>query len=39
MPSACRSSTIAWQMARMCGSLKAFLTEEPRCPEVPKATR
>ena len=30
---------MAWVMARMWASLKAVSSEEPRCPEVPKATR
>ena len=39
MRAPCRCSQIAWLMARMCASLKALLKAEPRCPEVPKATR
>jgi len=30
---------MAWLMARMCPSLKALVKDEPRWPEVPKATR
>ena len=31
--------TIAWVIARMCCSLKLVLSDEPRWPDVPKATR
>jgi len=31
-----RYRQMAWVMARMCSSLKACLSDEPRCPEVPK---
>ena len=34
-----RYRQIAWVIARMCHSLKAPLNDEPRWPEVPKATR
>ena len=34
-----RYSQIAWVVARMWSSLKLDFSEEPRCPEVPKATR
>ena len=34
-----RYRQMAWVMARMCHSLKALSNAEPRCPEVPKATR
>ena len=30
---------IAWLIARMCASLKELSSEQPRCPEVPNATR
>ena len=39
MPRERRCSTIAWLVARMWSSLKLPLSEEPRWPEVPKATR
>ena len=39
MPCSVRYSTIAWVIAAMCASLKEPLRAEPRCPEVPKATR
>ena len=39
MPWAVRYSTIAWVIARMCVSLKAVSSDEPRWPLVPKATR
>ena len=39
IPPAARSSEMAWQMARMWSSVKVPSREEPRWPEVPKATR
>ena len=39
MPRARRCSTIAWLVARMWSSLKLPRSDEPRWPEVPKATR
>ena len=39
VPCRFRYRQIAWVIARMCHSLKASLNDEPRCPEVPKATR
>src|SRR5882757_10232975 len=34
-----RYKQIAWVIARMCHSLKDRSKDEPRCPDVPKATR
>ncbi len=39
MPSDRRDWQMAWLMARMCASLKLWANDEPRCPDVPKATR
>src|SRR5450631_2708706 len=39
MPIFCLWSHSAWLIARICASLKALLKAEPRCPEVPNATR
>ena len=38
MPCAARYSTIAWVIAAMWSSLNEVFSEEPRWPEVPKAT-
>ena len=39
VPCALRYSHTAWVTARMCASLNARLSDEPRCPLVPNATR
>jgi hypothetical protein len=39
IPWAVRYSTIACVVATMCASVNAPVRLEPRCPEVPKATR
>jgi hypothetical protein len=39
VPCARRYSTIAWLVAAMCCSLNALRRLDPRCPEVPNATR
>ncbi len=39
IPAAARCSATACATARMCASLKLRRSEEPRWPEVPKATR
>ena len=37
-PGRARCSQIAWLVAAMWSSLNARSSDEPRCPEVPKAT-
>ena len=39
VPCAARYSQMAWLVAAMWSSLNAVLKDEPRCPEVPNATR
>lgn len=39
VPCRARYSLIAWLVAAMWSSLNAVAVDDPRCPEVPKATR
>jgi hypothetical protein len=39
IPAPARYSATAWAMARTWASLKLPASDDPRCPEVPKATR
>ena len=39
IPSCRRYRQIAWVIASTCASLKVLSKDDPRCPEVPKATR
>ena len=39
IPCAARCSQMAWLVAAMWSSLKAHRSDDPRCPEVPNATR
>jgi hypothetical protein len=39
MPRVTRYSATAWQMARIWSSLKLCRIDDPRCPDVPNATR
>jgi hypothetical protein len=39
VPCEARYSTMAWLVAAMWSSLNVVDSDEPRCPEVPNATR